>query len=190
MKKFLSIITFLFAICLSVCVCESCGKKSENKQQVEEVAMTIGNFNTVLQQNYKSVKDTFPAVKYYESQVIFNNPVSTDTVLELESVINVFQAGEYSYQFVYKADTSYITKVHNYWLEDCAIEPEKVITLDSALTCLKKSNIVKPASKMVTLRKPLGPTSNIDNPGYFFGDSHHKPFIKVDAVDGSVKQFE
>lgn len=173
----------LMALLCAVVMMGSCQKESKDKKPLKkETVVTIANFNEVLKNDFNPIKDTCGKAVFYESQIALTAPVSNEGI-EIESVINVFQAANMSYQIIRKGEDKNIVKVNDYWLEDVAIDVDKIISLDSAITRLKESNIVKPNSKMVTLRNPLGP--KVTNPGYVFGQ-RSTGYVKVDAITGEV----
>ncbi len=173
-------------VCAVVLGLGSCSKESKSLETSKGIELTIENFNKILEQDYNSIKDTFPEVMFYESQISFTDVVTSDT-LGLKSICNVFQAGRFSYQICHEDGKKEVIKKEDYWLEDVQIDPTKIITLDSAITRLMMADIVKPKSAKVTLRNPLGP--KLLNPGYIFGQLR-EGFVKVDAIDGSVTQMK
>lgn len=182
MRKF-----FYFLALLLTSVMVSCSKKPANEPQSQEIdSVTISNFNSALEQDFKAIKDSASTAVFYESQIVLNKPITEDS-FEIVSVMNVFQAGEYCYQVVHNGSNTKTSKIHSWWLEDLAINPEKIITLDSALTRLNQANIKKPMSNLITLRKPVGPT--LVNPSYYVG-SIKEGFVKVDAITSNVTPVE
>lgn len=179
MKHFIYFM-LLFATALGITSCNS-KKKSNNTIQTVE-AITNKNYNDLLKQDFEKIKDTFPDVVFYESQITLNNLV-TEPDVQIKSVTNVFQAGRCCYQVYHYKDTVKCFKFNDYWLEDVKVDPYAVISFEDALANLNKANVKKPESKFITLRSPLGPS--IQNPGYFVG-SAGRGFVKIDAITGDV----
>lgn len=176
MKKL--ILCFIMACVAIFSSCQSCSSKVE-----EPEVITINNYNQIIKDDYKSIKDTFDKVVFYESQVTFDTIVNVENI-GIRQAVNVFQAGEYCYRFIHVGNKTDIDKVHDYWLEDVVINPNIIIDLDSAIVRLFQADIVKPKSNKMTLRCPLGPV--IYNPAYYFGQGS-TGFVKVDAITSKVE---
>lgn len=197
-KVFFMFMTLLFGMLVSCGggkssqeVLSSMDKFMKKNKPAETTAVigpkvTIENFNTLLNNDYGYVKSLDSTAIYYETDIVFTDAVSADS-FEIDSCINVVQSHRTCYLFKHGgvlADS--VFKVNDYWMECCQIDPSKVITLDVAIQQLMKANLPKPNSKLCVLRWILGPNSLKENPGYYFGDNHHAPWVKVDAYTGEV----
>lgn len=172
MKKF-----FLFMACAMSLILASCGKK------VEQPVIEKG-FNEVLNEEYKSIKDTAPNVVFYESQVIVDTTISDK--FGIKEFMNIYQNGKVCIQIVHKKDSIIVNHINDYWLEDVRFDPDTLnLSIEGAYERYLEANIAKPAVlKFVTLRCPLGPT--LINPQYYFGQG--KVFVAVDAITGDVTE--
>jgi len=76
-------------------------------------------------------------------------------------------------------------KEHAFWVGDFPLNEEEVkLTFSNAFDRLMETNLPKPHSKYVVLRKELGPINA--NPQYIFGNQNYQ--VYVDAVNGNVTE--
>lgn len=173
----------MFALVVSM-LFSSC--KPDEPTVVFENAITIENFNQKLVEDYNKVLAVDSTALLYESMIDFDTTVDNGDV-KIDIVQNVIQAHDTCYMFVHTAvGGDSLVKVNDYWMECIKIDPTKVISLDSALTRLQMADLPKPKSNKCVLRYILGPNSLKEHPCYYFGDNHHKPFVKVDCVTSDV----
>lgn len=171
MKKILNLVMVLTMMFVAF----SCDKK-KNEPVVDKT------FNEVLNDEYKSIKDTAPDVVFYESQVILDT-TQKDTMVIVE-YLNIYQNGKQCIQALHFGDSVAYKKVNDFWCEDIKIDPDTLnLSIEGAYERYMEADIVKPeVLRCVTLRCPLGP--KVVNPQYYFGQG--KMFIAVDAMTGDV----
>lgn len=183
MKKFLIIV--LSAI-VAFCACE---RKAKIEVKDIVVENTISTDRQYMFLNYG--KD----YRWYESCVVYDNYLDADTTITIAGVSNVFQVAvkmdEQSYDtkvvaIAHTKDNSGIdVKEHAFWVGDFSLNEEEVkLTFSNAFDRLMETNLPKPHSKYVVLRKELGPINA--NPQYIFGNQNYQ--VYVDAVNGNVTE--
>ena len=174
----------MIAALLAFTSCNSCSRDEAAKPKNVEV--TIDNFLSVAKADFASeVKKSEKAV-FYESQITFTNIITADTI-GIERVMNVVQDTLVCVQFYHQNGNTYITRTQSWWLEDMPINLDNIISLDSAITRLQMADIVKPKSRLCTLRRILGPTPTA--PAYIFG-SMGTGFVQVNAITGAVSEIK
>lgn len=117
------------------------------------------------------------------------------SVSVIEGVSNIFQAiigddgssfDTYVISYAHTADTNSVEKVHGFWVEDSPLNEEEIkVTFQQAYDRLMETNLPKPHSRHVVLRKEVGPLDA--NPQYIFGNSQAQ--VYVDAVTGEVRNY-
>ena len=186
MKKFkilLSALALLF--CLGAC--SSC-----NSDKQEEVASL--DFNTIIQEDVEYALNNFVDPKFYEAQIKFDKPITSEeypNVIEVFTVIqdvDTINGTTWCYMFTHTPEGCVLDSVNEPWLEDCVIDLATVkLTLKDALDKLYETEFILPESAVAVLRRPLGPEILI-YPLYIFGQMS-TGFIEVDAGTGDVSSF-
>jgi hypothetical protein len=88
-----------------------------------------------------------------------------------------------------KADMTYEEVEVSGYPQDLGIikDLDKIITLEHAISQLKKSNVVQPETKIVRLRRPVLPDSEFKTIYRFDVEKGAKTVVYVDAVTGAVE---
>lgn len=128
---------------------------------------------------------------WYEAQIVTNEWFDESNAVTVASVTNVFQYIEEGQPHVVmlkhydgQCDT---TITEDFWIEDCAIEPNNVIiTFKDAYEQMMKSNFPKPHSQKCAIRKSVGPYDS--NAQYTFGNIEST--LYVDAKTGDVSLYD
>lgn len=129
---------------------------------------------------------------FYEATVMLSEKL-TDEGLDNNPkpiyIKTVFQAGPKCIMVEHEvtpagmsSKTTY-SEYDDFYMECMPIELPVKMTLDDMLNRLKQTDIVKPASNIVVLRKPLAPP--FDGPYYFLG-TRRTGFISVNTETGDV----
>jgi hypothetical protein len=188
MKKFKILLSAL-ALLLCFASCSSC---NSDKQEEEEV--TSLEFNALIQEDVNYAIDNFNEPVFYEAQIKFDKPITSEEYPNVIEVLTVIQdidtTGQYwCYLFQHTLEGCVIDSVNSPWLEDCVINLDSVkLTLEEALDRLYGANIVLPESSVAVLRRPLGPQLFI-YPFYIFGQMD-TGFVEVNAGTGEVNLLE
>lgn len=131
--------------------------------------------------------------RWFETEIKLNNYLDEENDGSIEELVNIFQAVvAYNdtcfdvkvYKFQHFSDGTCIKdSIDGFWVEDHPLNEEVInLTYKQAFDKLMGTNIVKPHSHYVTLRKMVGPIDA--NPQYIFGNIREVVF--VDAVTGEV----
>lgn len=184
-------IGLLFAFALGFSSCNGCKNKEADAVVVEDSALNVENLISMDRQAmYNKVGDDY---RWYETCMKLNGFLDEENDGSLAEVVNVFQAviarSEHSfdtkvYKFQHFADGTYAEdSVIGFWVEDEPMNNEAIkVTYKEAYEKLMATNMPKPHSRYVTLRKQVGPKAA--NPQYIFGNLVETVF--VDAVTGEV----
>lgn len=187
MKKFFILGAFALLM-TSLLSCSSC--KSQNEAVSEEVTLVPEQCISVdREQMFLQFGGDYA---WFESCAVFTNFLDEENNGDIDELANIFQV-------VTKRDTSYDTKVvaftydkdgvnqktiSGFWVGDKPLNDEEIkLTFADAFKKLMATNMPKPHSKNVVLRKELGPKPC--NAQYVFGNV--KAQVYVDAVTGDVK---
>ena len=134
--------------------------------------------------------------RWYETCMILNDYLDEENDGSLAEVVNVFQAiimrSEHSfdtkvYKYQHFADgTAVEDSINGFWIEDEPMNNEAIkVTYKEAYDKLMATNLPKPHSRYVTLRKQVGPVAA--NPQYIFGNIREQ--VYVDATTGEVRDY-
>ncbi len=176
--------------------CNSCNKTTPNTNEFDTVTTeVVGNLNpTTLiaadrQAMFNKVGEDY---RWYETCMRLNDFLDEENDGTLAEVVNVFQAvidrgqgyDTKVYKFQHFTDGTWAEdSVIGFWVEDQPMNDEAIIvSYQDAYDNLMATNMPKPHSRYVTLRKQVGPIDA--NPQYIFGNLHETVF--VDAVTGEV----
>ena len=164
----------------------SCERK---KQPVVEPVV-----DTLMVENFISMDKEFVFVNYsddyrwYETNVTLKNFLDEADSLGIDEVGNVFQFVKDDPQVVITAHNDSIDRVelfNSFWIEDFDMSEDSiVVTFREAFDKVMATNLPKPHSKHVILRKPMGPLDC--NPQWVFGNVDSQ--IWIDAVTGNVAE--
>jgi hypothetical protein len=197
MKKILFGLFMLMMLMIGMNSCTGCNKSQDvNNVDTTEVASDTAELNVEnlismdRQAMYNKVGEDY---RWYETCMKLNNFLDEENDGSLAEVVNVFQAiiarSEHSfdtkvYKFQHFADGTYAEdSVIGFWVEDEPMNNEAIkVTYKEAYEKLMATNMPKPHSRYVTLRKQVGPIDA--NPQYIFGNLVETVF--VDAVTGEV----
>lgn len=185
MRKLIIIAVAILAT-LSIAGCKCSKEEAVVDQQEIIVENTISTDREYMSLNYGNYS-------WYETCVVYDNYFDADTTISVYGVSNVFQvviAQEESYDtkvvsIAHMADVSGIdAREHAFWVGDFKLNEENInLTFDQAFARLMETNIPKPHSKNVVLRREIGPKPNV-NAQYIFGNPNYQ--VYVDAVTGNV----
>jgi len=195
-KLFLGLV---FMVTLLFASCNNCNKTTpvNTNEVVDTVATEVVaelNPTTLIavdrQAMYNKVGEDY---RWYETCMMLNDFLDEENDGSLAEVVNVFQAviarDEHSfdtkvYKFQHFADGTWAEdSIDGFWIEDEPMNDAVIkITYKEAYDKLMATNLPKPHSRYVTLRKQVGPVEA--NPQYIFGNIRETVF--VDAVTGEV----
>lgn len=197
MKRILFGLFMLMMLMIGMNSCTGCNKSQDvNNVDTTEVASDTAELNVEnlismdRQAMYNKVGEDY---RWYETCMQLNDFLDEENDGSLAEVVNVFQAvvarSEHSfdtkvYKFQHFADGTWAEdSIHGFWIEDEPMNNEAIkVTYKEAYDKLMATNLPKPHSRYVTLRKEVGPVAA--NPQYIFGNMRETIF--VDAVTGEV----
>lgn len=178
MKKLI----YLFSMLVLLCSChhKHQPKSVEPIDRVVVVDKFIDSDNADMSAKYEDYT-------WYEAQVVLNSYLDAE-YNGVESVTNVFQViaedgDPHVIRYNHTLTSDVIEDTPGFWIEDFPLENVEV-SFDQALYLLNEVNIVKPHSKQVCLRRPIGPKAC--EAQWVFGNIHSTLFI--DAVDGKFSE--
>ena len=129
--------------------------------------------------------------KWFETSIVLNDFIDSDTTLFVAEVSNIFQViEEFEESFdthvvliSHSLDSNDVVVEHGFWVEDSPLNDKSIVlTFNDAMEKVFESNYPKPHSKYVVLRKEVGP--NDANAQWIFGNRKYQ--LYVDAVTGEV----
>lgn len=180
MRKFINIFVIL-TILLSFVACKKQKPVLDTPQQVNPENFISTNAEDMFV-NYG--KDYV----WYEATVIFKDSLSDEhTSFEVETINNVFQTIDLHNPkvIIFESKDNVCNKytIDGFWTECLPLKFEEIrLTFQDAYNKLMATNIPKPHSRFVVLRKELG--SKDCNPQYIFGNQEAQ--VYVDALTGNV----
>lgn len=179
MKKFLM---FLMAAVLLFGAC-----KDKEKQQMIDVEATVKADHEYMSNNYDC------EYVWYEAEMVLGDYIDAeDFDGSVASITNVFQTIHHDsvmdkskvVMIEHHGELMVVKEIQGLWIEDVVMKPEDLkLTYKQAWDKLMATDCVKPHSKYVVLRNPLGPKPC--NPQYIFGNAHGE-LLFVDGVTGDV----
>ena len=185
MRK-ICIFSLLALFMCAIVGCSSC--KKENKTDVVEEL----NFENVITADFeKMTADYQDNFCWFESTILLNNFLDEENDGKISEIVNVFQSvveKEKGFDtevvmFTHKDAVTEVDVIHSFWVEDFPMVKDSIkVDFKQAFDNVMKTNMPKPHSRYVVLRKQIGPKPC--NPQYIFGNS--KQQIYVDAVTGDV----
>lgn len=194
MKKFILFASVAITI-MMMASCQSCTKRVDPVVVQEDTAIVV---ETVNQADFDNMSLQFgpTGFKWYETNILLKEFLDEECTGEIQELVNIYQTvttqDSLSYDTqVFKiqhfADGSEVTdSIKGFWVEDYAIIPDDItISYKEAFDKLMATDIVKPHSQYVTLRRPIGPVAC--NPQWVFGN--RKAQVWVDAVTGEVRNY-
>ena len=186
MRKFIWIV--LAAFMVSFVSCSKCGKKEESATDSIKSGLVVEN---TISSDKQFMSDNYGEYRFYESCITLKNYLDSDTVMEIATVVNIFQIEEEKKEmkgydtkvikFTHTPTVSAIEEIKGFWVEDFPLD-SVTVTFEEALEKINEVNMPKPHSKQCVLRKQVGPVAA--NPQYIFGNV--KSQIYVDAINGKV----
>ena len=186
MRKFIWIV--LAAFMVSFVSCSKCGKKEESATDSIKSGLVVEN---TISSDKQFMSDNYGEYRFYESCITLKNYLDSDTVMEIATVVNIFQIEEEKKEmkgydtkvikFTHTPTVSAIEEIKGFWVEDFPLD-SVTVTFNEALEKINEVNMPKPHSKQCVLRKQVGPVAA--NPQYIFGNV--KSQIYVDAINGKV----
>ena len=192
MKKFILFASVAIAT-LMMASCQSCTKKVDPVVVPKDTTIVV---ETVNQTDFNNMSLQFGPTdfKWYETNILLKEFLDEECSGEIQELVNIYQTittkDSLSYDTqVFKiqhfTDGSEITdSIKGFWIEDYPINPDDIkISYKEAFDKVMAANIIKPHSRYVTIRKPIGPLAC--NPQYVFGNI--KTQVWVDATTGEVK---
>lgn len=144
------------------------------------------------QDMYMNTNQNSEMYRWFETGIKLKDFLDEDNDGSIDTLVNVFQAIDgdsvsfdtYVIKYQHFANgTTAKEAIHGFWIEDCPLNDEVIkISFQEAYERVMAVNMPKPHSRLVVLRKQVGP---IDcNPQWIFGNI--KTQIYVDAVTGEV----
>ena len=188
MKKFL---VFLMGVMLmigvSACTC------SRQKKDVDPAVTELVVENVVSLDRQAMNLAHGDDYRWFETGVQLKNWLDEENDGSIDMVVNVFQVVEkydstsfdtFVYKYQHFSDGTVNEEgIHGFWVEDYPLNEEAiVVTFKEAFEKVQESNLPKPHTRQVVLRKQVGPKEA--NPQWIFGNL--KEQIYVDAVTGAV----
>ena len=131
--------------------------------------------------------------RWFETGVQLKNWLDEENDGSIDMVVNVFQVVEeydstsfdtFVYKYQHFSDGTVNEEgIHGFWVEDYPLNAEAIaVTFQEACEKVQESNLPKPHTRQVVLRKQVGPKEA--NPQWIFGNLREQ--IYVDAVTGAV----
>lgn len=130
--------------------------------------------------------------RWYETSITLKEFMDSENADSLiESISNIFQTliasddgtDVHVVMRSHYGDTVSVKVLSGFWVEDFPLNNESItLTFTDAYNKLMETNIPKPHSRQVVLRKEVGPIDA--NPQWIFGNI--KQHVYVDAVTGNV----
>ena len=199
MKKIFMMLAIAFCLSLGFMSCESCKKEKdatpeENKSEVVVKGELNVEHVTAADKQYMFT-NYGGDYRWFESCVLLQDFLDEENDGAIAGVSNVFQVvnedegGKSADVFVVLAShvpdsTAYEVK-QGFWVEDYPLNDEAIkVTFKDAYDKVMATNMPKPHSRHVVLRKEVGPVDA--NPQYIFGNTQAQ--IYVDAVTGDVSE--
>lgn len=186
MRKLIWIV--LAAFMVSFVSCSKCSKKEEPTTDSIKSGLVVEN---TISSDKQFMSDNYGEYRFYESCITLKNYLDSDTVMEIATVVNIFQIEEERKEmkgydtkvikFTHTPKISAIEEIKGFWVEDFPLD-SVTVTFEEALEKINEVNMPKPHSKQCVLRKQVGPAPA--NPQYIFGNV--KSQIYVDAINGNV----
>ena len=167
--------------------CSSC--KTEKEAVSEEVTLVPEQcVSTDREQMFLEFGDKYA---WFETCVVYTNFLDEENDGAIDELANIFQVvteRDSCYDtkvvaFTYNKETNYQKVISGFYVGDKPLNEEQIkLTFADAFEKLMATNLPKPHSRNVVLRKELGPKPC--NPQYIFGNL--KAQVYVDAVTGDV----
>ena len=188
MKKFL---VFLMGVMLmigvSACTC------SRQKKDVDPAVAELVVENVVSLDRQAMNLAHGGDYRWFETGVQLKNWLDEENDGSIDMVVNVFQVVEeydstsfdtFVYKYQHFSDGTVNEEgIHGFWVEDYPLNEEAIaVTFKEAFEKVQESNLPKPHTRQVVLRKQVGPKEA--NPQWIFGNLREQ--IYVDAVTGAV----
>ena len=188
MKKLFVFLASLVLL-ISVSSCSSCTNQAKNfetetTEQVVEHMIALDR-----EAMFMNYADDY---RWFETCVQLNDWLDEECDGSFNLVTNVFQtvvardAGSYDTRVIKYQHINGETRedtIDGFWIEDLPLEEETIkVTFAEAFEKVMETNLPKPHTHQVVLRKEVGP--NPCNPQWIFGNLRSQ--IYVDAVTGEV----
>ena len=191
MKKVLFTLMAAIAIIAGVSSCKCTSDKQETVEPAVEQAELVAEnlISTDRQSMYTNHGEDY---RWFETGIVLKDFLDEENDGTIEMVVNVFQVVEaydstsfdtFVYKYQHTLDGDVEDSVHGFWVEDYPLNEEAVVvTFKEAYEKVMATNLPKPHTRQVVLRKQVGPVDA--NPQWIFGNL--KSQIYVDAVNGNV----
>lgn len=199
MKKIFMMLAIAFCLSLGFISCESCKKDKDTTPESEQSEVVVNSELNVEHVTAADKQYMFTNYggdyRWFESCILLQDFLDEENDGTVAGVSNVFQvvnqdeSGKSADVFVVLAahtpdSTAYEVK-KGFWVEDFPLNDEAItVTFKDAYDKIMATNMPKPHSRHVVLRKEVGPVDA--NPQYIFGNSEAQ--IYVDAVTGDVSE--
>lgn len=194
MKKVLFTLMAAIAIIAGVSSCKCTSDKQETAEPVVEQAELVVE-NLISMDRQSMYTNHGEGYRWYETGVVLKDFLDEENDGSIEMVVNVFQVIEhldstsfdtFVYKYQHTLEGNAEDSVHGFWVEDYPLNEEEItVTFRQAYERLMETNLPKPHSRHVVLRKEVGPVDA--NPQYIFGNSQAQ--VYVDAVTGEVRNY-
>ena len=194
MKKVLFTLMAAIAIISGVSSCKCTSDKQETAEPVAEQAELVVE-NLISMDRQSMYTNHGEGYRWYETGVVLKDFLDEENDGSIEMVVNVFQVVEnldstsfdtFVYKYQHTLEGNAEDSVHGFWVEDYPLNEEEItVTFRQAYERLMETNLPKPHSRHVVLRKEVGPVDA--NPQYIFGNSQAQ--VYVDAVTGEVRNY-
>jgi hypothetical protein len=182
------------AIIAGVSSCKCTSDKQETAEPVAEQAELVVE-NLISMDRQSMYTNHGEGYRWYETGVVLKDFLDEENDGSIEMVVNVFQVVEnldstsfdtFVYKYQHTLEGNAEDSVHGFWVEDYPLNEEEItVTFRQAYERLMETNLPKPHSRHVVLRKEVGPVDA--NPQYIFGNSQAQ--VYVDAVTGEVRNY-
>lgn len=200
MKKILFMMCMALVASISFISCDK-GKKDDTKSNnVEVVSYTDGlvgvgayDVERTLQLDAEYVAMHYGDASLYEVILTLNEPADSIEEAYVVHMKTIFQAGDKCIMadhptFAVGKEPSIKYEVHDgWWMECMPIELPVKLNVSDMVIALNESNIVKPHSRTVVLRKPLVPPFKGT---YYIVGTMKTGFVSVDVDTKEVKTFK
>lgn len=199
MKKIFMMLAIAFCLSLGFTSCDSCKKEKdatpdENKSEVVVKAELNVEHVTAADKQYMFT-NYGGDYRWFESCILLQDFLDEENDGTIAGVSNVFQVvnedegGKSADVFVvlvaHTPDSTAYEVKQGFWVEDYPLNDEAIkVTFRDAYDKVMATNMPKPHSRHVVLRKEVGPVDA--NPQYIFGNTQAQ--IYVDAVTGDVSE--
>lgn len=195
MKRFFYLFTLIAVLSMGIASCDGC--KNEKNEKSADSTEVVTNDSVMVVENVVGMDRQYMFTNYgkdyrwYETCIVLKDFLDGENDGTITGVSNIFQkvfekeggADVIVVMFTHVGDSTQIDVKDAFWVEDRPMNDDAIkVTFKEAYEKVMATNLPKPHSRHIVLRKEVGPLDA--NPQYIFGNSEAQ--IYVDAVTGEV----